>query len=87
MNDTSDQKVFVDEQSHILDSYRLGEKIFADGFEPIQGTSCTVLTADQVSGTFANTDGEVVSKSGDRFKIQYSPSAVTLIKMSQGKSR
>ena len=34
MNDTSDQKVFVDEQSHILDSYRLGEKIFADGFEP-----------------------------------------------------
>ena len=34
MNDTGDQKVFVDEQSHILDSYRLGEKIFADGFEP-----------------------------------------------------
>ena len=34
MNDTSDQKVFVDERSHILDSYRLGEKIFADGFEP-----------------------------------------------------
>ena len=34
MNDTGDVKVFVDEQSHILDSYRLGEKIFADGFEP-----------------------------------------------------
>ena len=34
MNDIGDQKVFVDEQSHILDSYRLGEKIFADGFEP-----------------------------------------------------
>ena len=34
MNDTGDQKVFVDERSHILDSYRLGEKIFADGFEP-----------------------------------------------------
>jgi len=60
---------------------------FADGFEPTRGTSCTVLTADRVSGTFANTDGEVVSNSGDRFKIQYSPSAVTLIKMSQVKSR
>ena len=34
MNDTGDKKVFVDEESHILDSYRLGEKIFADGFEP-----------------------------------------------------
>ena len=34
MNDTSDSKVFVDEESHILDSYRLGEKIFTDGFKP-----------------------------------------------------
>ena len=34
MNDSRDQKIFVDEQSHILDSYRLGEKIFADGFKP-----------------------------------------------------
>ena len=53
----------------------------ADGHEPTQSASFTVLSADRVTGTFANTDGEVVSKSGARFKIRYSPSAVTLIKM------
>lgn len=53
----------------------------ADGHEPAQSASFTVLHAGRVSGTFANTDGEVVSKSGARFKIRYSPSAVTLIKM------
>ena len=53
----------------------------ADGHEPAQSASFTVLHAERVSGTFANTDSEVVSKSGARFKIRYSPSAVTLIKM------
>ncbi|MEC7356154.1 MAG: hypothetical protein VYE53_13520, partial [Planctomycetota bacterium] len=52
----------------------------ADGFKPAQGTSCTVLFADEVAGTFANAQDEVVSSEGTRFSIRYLPTAVTLIK-------
>ena len=34
MNETATDKIFVDEQTQILDAYRLGEKIYADGFRP-----------------------------------------------------
>ena len=34
MNPSNVEKIFVDEQSHIADSYRLGEVIYADGFRP-----------------------------------------------------
>lgn len=34
MKEAGEDKIFVDEQTHILDAYRLGEKIFADGYLP-----------------------------------------------------
>ena len=52
----------------------------ADGFKPTQGSSCTVLSAEEVAGTFANAQDEVVSSEGTRFSIRYLPTAVTLIK-------
>ncbi|MED5576671.1 MAG: sulfatase/phosphatase domain-containing protein, partial [Planctomycetota bacterium] len=52
----------------------------ADGFKPAQGTSCTVLSAEEVVGSFANAQDEVVSSEGTRFSIRYLPTAVTLIK-------
>jgi len=50
------------------------------GFDPAPGTSYTALSADQITGTFANPRGEVVSSDGSRFNIRYSPSTVTLTK-------
>jgi hypothetical protein len=48
------------------------------GFQPTPGSSYTVLTANQIVGTFANPGNEVVATDGTRFTIQYSESAVTL---------
>jgi arylsulfatase A-like enzyme len=52
--------------------------VIAKGFKPTPGTSYTVLTANRVTGTFANPRGEVVGSDGSRFTISYSKSAVTL---------
>ena len=68
---------------HVAGVARLGGTLsieIADGFEPAQGTSCTVLSAEEVVGTFANAQDEVVSSEGTRFSIRYLPTAVTLIK-------
>ena len=68
---------------HVAGVARLGGTLsieIADGFEPAQGTSCTVLSAEEVAGTFANAQDEVVSSEGTRFSIRYLPTAVTLIK-------
>lgn len=48
------------------------------GFKPTPGKSYTVLTANQISGTFGNPGNEVVASDGTRFAIRYSESAVTL---------
>ena len=68
---------------HVAGVARLGGTLsieIADGFEPAQGTSCTVLSAEEVVGSFANAQDEVVSSEGTRFSIRYLPTAVTLIK-------
>jgi arylsulfatase A-like enzyme len=68
---------------HVVGVARLGGTLsieMADGFKPAQGTSCTVLSAEEVAGTFANAQDEVVSSEGTRFSIRYLPTAVTLIK-------
>ena len=68
---------------HVAGVARLGGTLsieIADGFEPAQGTSCTVLFAEEVVGSFANAQDEVVSSEGTRFSIRYLPTAVTLIK-------
>ncbi len=68
---------------HVEGVARLGGTLsieIADGFEPAQGTSCTVLSAEEVVGSFANAQDEVVSSEGTRFSIRYLPTAVTLIK-------
>ncbi len=54
------------------------------GFKPSPGKSYTVLTANRITGTFANPDNEVVATDGTRFTIRYSDSAVTLsVKMNR----
>ena len=50
----------------------------ARGFKAKKGQSYSVLTAKKVKGRFSNPDGLVVSPDGSRFKIEYSPSGVTL---------
>ncbi|TWT84291.1 Arylsulfatase [Planctomycetes bacterium CA13] len=50
----------------------------AKAFKPMPGTSYTVLTANRISGEFANPRGEVIGSDGSRFIIGYSKSAVTL---------
>ena len=47
-------------------------------FEPVPGNSYTVLTANRITGSFANPRNEVVATNGARFIIHYSESAVTL---------
>ena len=42
------------------------------------GQSQVILQADQITGTFANANGEVVSSDGTQLMISYSDSAVTL---------
>jgi arylsulfatase A-like enzyme len=48
------------------------------GFQPSPGKSSTALTAQRITGTFANPDNEVVASDGTQFTIGYSESAVTL---------
>lgn len=43
------------------------------------GKSFTILQAHAVEGTFANRDRTVVADNGQRFKIHYTPTAVTLL--------
>lgn len=47
-------------------------------FKPKPGTSCDVITANRIIGTFNNPRDEVVGSNGSRFTITYSGSAVTL---------
>jgi len=48
------------------------------GFRPAPGESYTVLTANRITGTFANSDKTLVANDGTRFTIRHSESAVTL---------
>ena len=50
----------------------------ARGSKWTPGTSYAVLTAERVTGTFANPRGEVVASDGSRFAIGYSTTGVTL---------
>ncbi len=61
------------------------EVAIAEGFRLTLGGSYTVLTAERITGAFANPRGEVVSSDGSRFTIFYSRSAVTLTVKSEGR--
>jgi arylsulfatase A-like enzyme len=52
--------------------------IIPGGVNPKHGESFVVLTASQIAGRFANTNGEVVARNGSQFTISYSKSAVSL---------
>lgn len=72
----SDVRLQIEEQA-FLD----GRLELATGSEIETGQSVRIIDAKQIRGRFANPNDEVLSKTGSRYKIEYSRTAVKLVRM------
>ncbi len=75
LRDAGCAQILIEGDAHLAGTLAV---TLAEQFRPTSGDTVTVLSAENITGTFANVDNQVIAGNGARFTINYSPTSVTL---------